>query len=305
MTVSVLMPHQQQQRQEVKETALDKIIKGVTVAQGIYGIYSDMGKLDQQKAQQDLAQKRLAEESALETRKVDLSEQNMTAGREFEQRKLDQSQSNFDAELEYKKGHDNKVLAAKTGESKKANVKNEFELRKEYKKDSKVTDDVIDAYGRVKAGVSGEANGATDMALIFGYMKLLDPGSTVREGEYASAAQTRSIPDGVVAMYNKAIDSKAASLTPQQRQQFLAQAKAQFAARLGEQIKIDDEYSAYADRLSVDRDQIVSSRYKSHYQSVAKDLEAQEPYGKGNAPGPRPAPAGTSAFDPDKYLKGQ
>jgi len=37
-----------------------------------------------------------------------------------------------------------------------------------------------------------------DMALIFNFMKMLDPGSTVREGEFASAQNTTGIPDRIL-----------------------------------------------------------------------------------------------------------
>ena len=49
-------------------------------------------------------------------------------------------------------------------------------------------------------------------------MKILDPGSTVREGEYASAEQTRGIPEAVVAQYNKAVSGR--RLTAEQREKF-------------------------------------------------------------------------------------
>jgi len=59
---------------------------------------------------------------------------------------------------------------------------------------------------------------AGDMSKIFGFMKILDPGSTVREGEYASAENARGVPDTVKAQYNKVISGQ--RLTPSQRTQF-------------------------------------------------------------------------------------
>ena len=59
---------------------------------------------------------------------------------------------------------------------------------------------------------------AGDMSKIFGFMKILDPGSTVREGEYASAENARGVPDTVKAQYNKVISGQ--RLTPTQRTQF-------------------------------------------------------------------------------------
>ena len=59
---------------------------------------------------------------------------------------------------------------------------------------------------------------AGDMSKIFGFMKILDPGSTVREGEYASAENARGVPDTVRAQYNKVMSGQ--RLTPSQRTQF-------------------------------------------------------------------------------------
>lgn len=49
-------------------------------------------------------------------------------------------------------------------------------------------------------------------------MKILDPGSTVREGEYASAEQARGIPESIRAQYNKALEGT--RLTADQRNKF-------------------------------------------------------------------------------------
>ena len=42
--------------------------------------------------------------------------------------------------------------------------------------------------------LNASANAAGDMALIFSYMKMLDPNSTVREGEYATAEAAAGVP---------------------------------------------------------------------------------------------------------------
>lgn len=60
---------------------------------------------------------------------------------------------------------------------------------------------VLSAYESAKTDKSG----AADMALIYGYMKVLDPGTGVKEGEYATAQNAGSIPDWVRAKYNAAI----------------------------------------------------------------------------------------------------
>jgi len=74
---------------------------------------------------------------------------------------------------------------------------------------------ISQAYRKI---VSAPETAAGDMSRIFGYMKILDPGSTVREGEYASAENARGVPASVMAQYNKVLNGQ--RLTPQQRNEF-------------------------------------------------------------------------------------
>jgi hypothetical protein len=83
----------------------------------------------------------------------------------------------------------------------------------------------LQTYPQIEAALSGNPSPASDMRAIFRYMKMLDPTSVVREGEYATAAQARGVPDAVLNSYNRAI--KGEKLTPKQRADFLAQAKSE------------------------------------------------------------------------------
>ena len=80
---------------------------------------------------------------------------------------------------------------------------------------------VRDAYGRIRASAT-DPSPAGDLALIFNYMKVLDPGSTVREGEFATAANSASIPDRLIAQYNKVVNGE--RLAPAQRTDFVGRA---------------------------------------------------------------------------------
>lgn len=64
---------------------------------------------------------------------------------------------------------------------------------------------------------------AGDMSLIFGYMKLLDPSSAVKETEYAAAENATNVPDRVRNLYNMTKDGR--KLTPEQRSQFKSEAE--------------------------------------------------------------------------------
>lgn len=95
----------------------------------------------------------------------------------------------------------------------------EQKLRKEYSKETQVYQDVSESFRRIK---SAENTGPGDIALIYAYMKMLDPGSVVREGEFATAQNSGGIPQAVVNAYNKALNGE--RLAPKQRDSFMSQA---------------------------------------------------------------------------------
>lgn len=115
--------------------------------------------------------------------------------------------------------------------------------------ESKNFESVKDAYGRVLAS-SQTPSAAGDVALIFSYMKMLDPGSVIRESEYATAANAGSVPDRVIAAYNKALKGEA--LAPNQRGDFVGRAKLLFAQQRADQQKRNDRYVAKAKQGGLD-----------------------------------------------------
>lgn len=78
-----------------------------------------------------------------------------------------------------------------------------------------------DAWGRVREAALNPS-AANDIALIFAYMKILDPTSAVREGEFATAANAGGIPQRVWARYNNLVRGE--RLNPEQRSDFLSSA---------------------------------------------------------------------------------
>jgi len=84
----------------------------------------------------------------------------------------------------------------------------------------------IQTYPQIQAALTqGTPSPASDMRAIFRYMKMLDPTSVVREGEYATAKNARGVPDKIANLYNSTM--KGLILTPKQRADFLAQAKSE------------------------------------------------------------------------------
>jgi hypothetical protein len=91
---------------------------------------------------------------------------------------------------------------------------------------------------------------ASDMALIFSYMKLLDPNSAVKEGEYATAQNAASIPQKIIAQYNKAISGP--FLDVDQRKAFIDTAKSIYGDSEKKQRGLIDRIKSYAIRHNID-----------------------------------------------------
>ena len=122
-------------------------------------------------------------------------------------------------------------------------------LRDEFRNLSKDYIDVRDAYGRIQESAKNPS-AAGDLALIFNYMKMLDPGSTVREGEFATAQNSAGIPDRVRAMYNKSIAGE--RLAPGTRNDFTSRAGSLYKRQLASHKKSTAQYNALAKRYNID-----------------------------------------------------
>lgn len=96
---------------------------------------------------------------------------------------------------------------------------------------------------------------AGDLSLIFAYMKMLDPGSVVREGEFATAANTGAVPERVRAQYNKVLTGE--RLTTTQRADFLKQAGNRAKGVQRSLSGVMREYQRRASKYGIDPDDVV------------------------------------------------
>ena len=103
----------------------------------------------------------------------------------------------------------------------------EGRFRKEYNDQTQPYQAVKSAYGRV---LSSDDSAVGDLSLIFGYMKMLDPGSVVREGEFATAQNAAGVPERIMNIYNKLITGE--RLNASQRNSFKGQAKNLYSSAL-------------------------------------------------------------------------
>ena len=120
-------------------------------------------------------------------------------------------------------------------------------LRTQFNQEQTVKDykDMLTNYSKIEISAKkGTPQG--DMSLIFAYMKMLDPGSVVREWEYATAQNAGNVWDKIINLYNKAVTWN--KLTQSQRDEFLNTAKSLMDGMTVNYNNILDDYSSYITR---------------------------------------------------------
>lgn len=167
------------------------------------------------------------------------------------------------------------LVQVNTGEQK--SFTNETTLRKEYNDEIKGFRTVKDAYRRIQvAGQNDTA--ASDISLIYGYMKILDPGSVVREGEFATAQNAAGIPERIQAAYNKALTGE--RLAPSTKQDFLRQSQLIYEQALAGQQAVANRYKGIAEKYNLDPASVVTDEAIKQKVTMDEVRKAVKPGGK-------------------------
>lgn len=153
-----------------------------------------------------------------------------------------------------------------------------------------------DAYARIKE-TGANPSPAGDLALLYGYMKLLDPGSTVREGEFATAQNSGSIPQRFGALYNKVVSGK--RLTPEQRQDFLARSQRIYSSAESQYSKTRKEYVKLSIANKLDPESIIRDLGIEETASSTPE-SAPEKTSQIKLPPRSAAPRGAKGWDTEK-----
>lgn len=130
----------------------------------------------------------------------------------------------------------------------------EAQLRDDFRQDSKNFAVVRDAYGRIRQAATS-ATGPGDISLLYAYMRILDPGSTVREGEFATAANAGGVAETVRNMYNRVLRGE--RLTSGVRAQFVTEANRIFSQASDDHNKMKSWYRETSARSGVNPDNVL------------------------------------------------
>ena len=147
-------------------------------------------------------------------------------------------------------------------------------VRKEF---TKLADPFIklrDAYLKIQDSAR-DPSPAGDLSLLFAYMKMLDPGSTVREGEFANAQNSGSIPQRVWAKYNQIVDGE--RLESGMRLDFLMRAKGIMRTQYQSHTNNEKVFTALATKLGMDPKKVVVDFKGDMFPALKKEFEDSQP----------------------------
>lgn len=142
-------------------------------------------------------------------------------------------------------------------------------------------------------------SGAGDIALVTSFMKMLDPGSVVRETEFATAANA----GGLLARLGT-IASRVESgqfLTPAQRADFQRLAGEYLRAAQEQEGRVQDSYRLLVDNYGLDPINVFGARAVT----AAPAPTAPAPTAPAPAPAPTPSPAPAAGAVPQQFLTSQ
>jgi hypothetical protein len=131
-------------------------------------------------------------------------------------------------------------------------VKAEGSLRDDYVKQAAPFITIRDAKNRLD---DIEKTGAGDMALLFQYMKILDPGSTVREGEFATAQSVAGVPGQIETLRQRVLGE--GMLSEGARNQIKSQANRFYQAAAKQHDKTTTQFAEIAKRNKLDPDSVI------------------------------------------------
>jgi hypothetical protein len=114
-----------------------------------------------------------------------------------------------------------------------------YKLGKDFEGESKEFKTRAEAFNAITAAAE-DPSAAGDLALIFAYMKMLDPQSVVRETEFANAQNAAGIPERIRAQWNNAL--KGERLTDTTRSDFVDRSLKIYNSSLQQQMQLEDRY---------------------------------------------------------------
>jgi hypothetical protein len=144
----------------------------------------------------------------------------------------------------------------KFGQTKQDIFKQQNDLRKDYisTPEVKAFNEMQTSFGQINAGLNAKS-AAGDLTAATKFMKLLDPGSVVRESELYLAMDATGVLDKMANYHNRLLRGE--KLTPSQREDFRNVANQLFKAAENTKLNYDKQYEEIARTNNLDPSKII------------------------------------------------
>lgn len=121
---------------------------------------------------------------------------------------------------------------------------------------TKNTKEVAMGLSKIQEGYRSK-DPAAYMTMIYGLMKMQDPGSSVKEGEFQTGQGIGGWPEQWKAAYQKATGDMSGPITQLQRDSILKQAQGLYRAQMANQQQVDKVYTELAKRKGINHENVV------------------------------------------------
>lgn len=148
-------------------------------------------------------------------------------------------------------------------------------MRKEFEGKSDNFSTIRSNKAKIDALAQQPSNSANDLAILYSYIKLLDPGSVVREGE-VQLTREGSVPDQIVSEYKRLFTTAGSRLGPEVRQQIVQNSATVYESGVQTQRALQERYSGLAQRAGFDPQDVVQD-YTTQQQQAAPAAGGRPP----------------------------
>lgn len=135
-------------------------------------------------------------------------------------------------------------------------AKGVMDLRKEYEGQAGKFKIIRESKDQIDSLAQQPASSANDLAILYSYIKLLDPDSVVREGE-VQLSRSGSVPDQIVSEYKRLFTSEGSVLGPNVRKQIVENSGTVYGSRSKAQKALQDRYTGLAERGGIPAQDVV------------------------------------------------
>lgn len=137
-------------------------------------------------------------------------------------------------------------------------VNAEMKMADDYRSATKNFTALSAGYNQIKTAydmAKTDGTGASQISLLYGYMKMLDPNSVVREGEFATAENAPGVPSQILNTYNRIVNGQ--KIAPEALKSYMDNATSLYRAQGKVQKEIEGQFREAAKRYKLDPDNII------------------------------------------------